>query len=557
MVGLECEPARARLVSHPEKRDLRELGVAVPTPHVAVHTGEPDLLERLVLRVVSLLPDRRPERPPPLVNGDRVVGVEDVAAQRRVVKRPEFAQHWRTEAVDRDSQRADGVPDAHEVNVDVGVRVRAPEQRGRDAARLTVLVRVPVEPVGLLYPMSVLRPEDAAVAHQPDGAASREGAAAEPEEIQLVAGLVVVHQEAVALLHVSGEPNAEPAAEQALPAARTDAGLVVQELTSAGLVLIRERQGELGHIRRRRDALVDVIRPVPGPIAADDQTLHCSPQNPTPPSRGSRGSGPRDAPAPRRGRRRARRRPRWSRLLPRSRRSCPRAARRAQLAALYVRCVTPVGDSITRAHSSVRGAPGSAPSNSRTPSPSSSGTTWSCISSISPASRYCWTTSAPPATATSPSPAAARACSSADSIPSVTNVNVVPPSFCTGSRGWWVSTNTGWWNGGSSPHQASAFGSSSHGPSPPLNIRRPITVAPTPASPSSTTSLSTFVSPPSMPCASRHACAANAHSCSRSPPAPSGSSRVWLGPAMKPSRDIEMSRVSIGMWVKNGASTEN
>ena len=36
---------------------------------------------------------------------------------------------------------------------------------------------------------------------------------------------------------------------------------------------------------------------------------------------------------------------------------------------------------------------------------------------------------------------------------------------------------TGAWNGGSSPHQPSAFGSSSQGPLPPLNIRRPITCA--------------------------------------------------------------------------------
>src|SRR3712207_8845287 len=40
---------------------------------------------------------------------------------------------------------------------------------------------------------------------------------------------------------------------------------------------------------------------------------------------------------------------------------------------------------------------------------------------------------------------AARACSSADSIPSATNVNVVPPSMTSGSRSWWVSTKTGTW----------------------------------------------------------------------------------------------------------------
>jgi hypothetical protein len=81
-------------------------------------------------------------------------------------------------------------------------------------------------------------------------------------------------------------------------------------------------------------------------------------------------------------------------------------------------------------------------------------------------------------TATSLSPAAARVWASADSMPSVTKVNVVPFRLVTGLRAWWVMTNTGWWKGGRFPHQPSAFGSSSQRPSPPLNMRLPITVAP-------------------------------------------------------------------------------
>ena len=85
---------------------------------------------------------------------------------------------------------------------------------------------------------------------------------------------------------------------------------------------------------------------------------------------------------------------------------------------------------------------------------------------------YCCTACAPPAIVTSPSPAAARACSSADSIPSVTNVNVVPPCISSGSRGWCVRTKTGTWKGGSSPHQPRQ--DRAHGPSPPPNILRPM-----------------------------------------------------------------------------------
>src|SRR4051794_34427932 len=83
-------------------------------------------------------------------------------------------------------------------------------------------------------------------------------------------------------------------------------------------------------------------------------------------------------------------------------------------------------------------------------------------SSISPAARYWLMVVAPPPIATSPSPTVARACASADSIPSVTKWYVVPPAIGCGSRAWWVSTKTGAWNGGSSPHQP--FHGRSHAP---------------------------------------------------------------------------------------------
>ena len=40
---------------------------------------------------------------------------------------------------------------------------------------------------------------------------------------------------------------------------------------------------------------------------------------------------------------------------------------------------------------------------------------------------------------------------------------MVPPAISTGGRGWWVSTKTGWWYGGSAPHQP-VQDPSGHGP---------------------------------------------------------------------------------------------
>src|SRR4051794_20744152 len=177
-------------------------------------------------------------------------------------------------------------------------------------------------------------------------------------------------------------------------------------------------------------------------------------------------------------------------------------------------------------------------SNSRAPPPSRIGTTETTISSSNPAARYCCATDAPPPRDTSFSTAAARACSSADSIPSVTKWNVVPPCSSSGRRGWFVSTKTGWWNGGLSPHQPCQ--DSSHGPGPPPNMFRPMMLAPAPPRISSANGVLALTSPPCSPWLSRNALSGTSQLWSSSPPIPSGCSADCSGPATKPSIDIVM-----------------
>ena len=78
VIGPEYEPAAARLFGHPQKGDFREPGLGVAAADVAVDACEPDLLERLVPGVVLLDPERRHERAAPLVDRERLVGVEHV-----------------------------------------------------------------------------------------------------------------------------------------------------------------------------------------------------------------------------------------------------------------------------------------------------------------------------------------------------------------------------------------------------------------------------------------------------------------------------------------------
>ncbi len=83
---------------------------------------------------------------------------------------------------------------------------------------------------------------------------------------------------------------------------------------------------------------------------------------------------------------------------------------------------------------------------------------------------------APPPSRTSLPSAASRAAARAVAGSASRKWNVVPPSANEG-RGWWVRTNTGVWNGGSSPHQP-RHSWSRQGPRWGPNLLRPMISAP-------------------------------------------------------------------------------
>ncbi len=111
--------------------------------------------------------------------------------------------------------------------------------------------------------------------------------------------------------------------------------------------------------------------------------------------------------------------------------------------------------------------------------------------------------------------AVAFARSRAGSMPPVTKWYVVPPCLTSGSPARWVTTNTGMWNGGFSPH----------GFIPTSNIRLPITTAPDVPK----VSLRASAMRPALPSAG------NIHSWSRSPPSPMPFPTDTFGPVLKPS----------------------
>src|SRR3982751_508877 len=189
-----------------------------------------------------------------------------------------------------------------------------------------------------------------------------------------------------------------------------------------------------------------------------------------------------------------------------------------------VRCVIPA-PSITRVLSSSIGS--ALWSNNRTPSPSRTGTRSTCISSRSPDLMHCCTRFAP-ITPTSLSPAAAFACATALSRPSVTNVKD-DPRFTHSCGTEWVRTKTGTPKGCPPPH-----------PLVRSNVRRPVTKAPVVVLVSRRYSavcgetLNTISVPGSLYSVSPPMYQAKR----RSPPLPIGASSDLFGPAINPSSDV-------------------
>ena len=70
---------------HPRQADIRQIRISIPSPDVTVHARKPHLLQ-IRLLPCRLLPQRRTERTPILIQRQRLKRVIDDRAQRRVVE---------------------------------------------------------------------------------------------------------------------------------------------------------------------------------------------------------------------------------------------------------------------------------------------------------------------------------------------------------------------------------------------------------------------------------------------------------------------------------------
>ena len=118
----------------------------------------------------------------------------------------------------------------------------------------------------------------AAVADEPDQAPGGKRTAGKAEDVQLVSGLVIEHEEPVGLLDVLGQPKAEHTGQETIdpeePVAAitgADSLVVVDDLHDAVPIDSPDRAGNLGHVGRVRH-----VDGVPGAIEAKHDPFHAS-----------------------------------------------------------------------------------------------------------------------------------------------------------------------------------------------------------------------------------------------------------------------------------------
>ena len=120
-IRLEDESTLTRPVGHPQQRDVGQGRVRVAAADVAVNPGEPHLPQFLPAGAGLLVPQRRREHCPLLVDGQRLEGALDPGAELSVVEFPLVVDslHDRIEPARperRDAKSADRVPHADELN---------------------------------------------------------------------------------------------------------------------------------------------------------------------------------------------------------------------------------------------------------------------------------------------------------------------------------------------------------------------------------------------------------------------------------------------------------
>jgi hypothetical protein len=163
---IHLEPELPRVLRHPDERAVRQPRRLVATAHVAVHPGEPFLGERLLRAPPGrYVPERRPKGLALLMLRDRVVRMVHVGAELHVVEL--VAQGIIREGApdlepvagepERDPERPDRVPDADEVDANVGMGIGLDEMERLGGGRMCRIGAVAVVIVGFADEVGAFR----------------------------------------------------------------------------------------------------------------------------------------------------------------------------------------------------------------------------------------------------------------------------------------------------------------------------------------------------------------------------------------------------------------
>lgn len=269
-VGIEHQLMLLSFIRHPEQGNVGQnpalLVRSVAAANVRVHAGKPDLLK---IGSLLRLPEGRFKGLPLFVERERMPCHPDVTAYLAIVKQVAIPDQPKDR--ERQPQGADGVPHTDELD-------------GRTLLHgMLFLPRHGVVVVGLMAfglveleggfdQLGIVFTQNAAVVDHPAEAAGGVRASAESEQENLVAGLVVVHQKAIAIHHILFEAIARGTGAD-LIVVGANAPVIKHHLFHPLTIRRPNGAGELQHIGWKVLAEV-LLGAVPGALKADSDAFY-------------------------------------------------------------------------------------------------------------------------------------------------------------------------------------------------------------------------------------------------------------------------------------------
>jgi hypothetical protein len=185
-----------------------------------------------------------------------------------------FAPCESSQAAQRYSERAHGVPDTDEFDLGVIASANAIVLPELCQVRIVGMTLRPIQGDRVSIMLNELAPENTAFPDHPYDAARRECSATETEEKEFVVAFVIRNEEPIGVVNVIFQTLAESASGVAVDQISGPYALVIVDNLRRRAIALCNPVGDLDDVGGTRSAVMLLICAIPGSVATKNQSFH-------------------------------------------------------------------------------------------------------------------------------------------------------------------------------------------------------------------------------------------------------------------------------------------